>query len=87
MRNLRVLLMAAVLLSCLSRCKHDMELIPAGEITIYKNVKGGDALGISSSPLPVTNLVYLDKTDYVVEVVYQGERGYVRDGGFHLSRK
>jgi hypothetical protein len=63
-----------------------MKLIPVNEVTVYRNVAGDNALGLSSNPLPVTNLIYLDKTDYVVEVTYEGKRGYVRRG-FRLSKE
>lgn len=64
----------------------EMELIPVGQVTIYKDVAGREILGVSSHALPVIDLVYLDKTDYVVEVEFGGKRGYVRKD-FHLSHK
>ena len=73
--------------SIFTGCARQMELVPAGQVTIYKELKGGEVIGVTSAPLPVNRLVYPDKTDYVVEVSYQGKRGYVRDGSFHLSMK
>ncbi|MCC4589503.1 hypothetical protein LL962_20845 [Xanthomonas sp. NCPPB 1067] len=80
-------LFTVIFAACISSCTPGMELIPRGQVTIYKDIQGDEVLGTSSSPLPVKQLVYLDKTDYVVEVAYQGNHGYVRGGGFNLSQK
>lgn len=83
----RTLLMTLLLTSTITGCAPDMEIIPVGEVTVYKKSDGPEVLGVASSPLLVKKVIYLNKADYVVEVEYQGGHGYVRGGAFHLSRK
>lgn len=83
----RTLLMALLLTSTITGCAPDIGIIPVGEVTVYKKSDGPEVLGVASNPLPVKRVIYLNKADYVVEVEYQGGRGYVRGGAFHLSRK
>lgn len=83
----RTLFVTLLLASTITGCAPNMEIIPIGEVTVYRKSDGPEVLGVASRPLPVKKLVYLNKADYVVEVEYKGGRGYVRGGAFHLSRK
>lgn len=85
--SLKLVPLALLLSALIAGCKSDMELIPNGEVTIYRSEEGNEILGLSSERLEVTRLIYPDKTDYVVQVRYKGQVGYVRKGAFHIERR
>lgn len=45
---------------------------------------GGKNLGEKLKTLDVVRIAYPDKTDYIVEVESDGQRGFVKDGLFRL---
>lgn len=83
---MRASLIFGSLVLVLTGCRDgsDLILVPTGEVLIYSDRQEAKILGKSSKPLDVVRTAYPDKTDYIVEVEFDGQRGFVKDGLFRL---
>lgn len=61
------------------------ELVPLQEIKVYTDE--GEVIAKITKPVPVVRIIYVDKTDYVVEVRVDGKRGLVKDGFYKIRKK
>ena len=83
MRVLELLAVSSLLLvACDSRPR---SLEPMGTVTVYSDANCQSIVGATSQSLKVDGLIYPDKTDYVVQVSFQGQPGYVCSDNFELK--
>lgn len=78
-------LVAAVVAGC--EKKPELLLVPVGEVKVYSDSEGRHFIGTSAQPLEVIGFRYPDKTDYVVEVRFNGADGFVKSGAFQLKSR
>jgi len=63
----------------LTACGTDArEVVPKDGMKVYSEPEGRVEIGVSHAPLPILEIVYPDKTDYVLKVCFGGKVGFVR---------
>lgn len=74
-------LMAVMAALSLTACGPDSrEVVPNDRMQVYSEPEGGMEIGLAQEPLPILEIVYPDKTDYVLKVCFGGKVGFVRSG-------
>ncbi len=72
-------LMVVMAALSLTACGPDArEVVPNDGMQVYSEPVGGVKVGLAHEPLPILEIVYPDKTDYVLKVCFGGKVGFVR---------
>lgn len=71
-----IAVMAALSLTACGRSPR--EVVPNDGMQVYSEPEGGVEIGLAHEPLPILEIVYPDKTDYVLKVCFEGKVGFVR---------